>query len=186
MWPWAHVAVGYLILAGAIRAQGRATPGEIGAIAVASGAVLPDVIDKPLAWWVAVLPHGRTLGHSLLIGGIALAGGWYLVRTSAHRQAFGALAVGYLAHLAGDAYQPAISGHWEALKFLAWPLASPPEAGEVTGVIAHVLRLELTPSFLLELVITSIAFGLWWTHGRPGVATVKTVGNSLIRKLVKR
>lgn len=34
---------------------------------------LPDLIDKPLAWSVGILPTGRSLAHSLLTASLVLA-----------------------------------------------------------------------------------------------------------------
>lgn len=169
MWPWAHAAVAYLVLAGVRRYRERGPPTPIGAIAVGLGALVPDLIDKPLAWRLDVLPYGRTLAHSLLLAGAALFVVGLLARRYGHWTAFAPFALGYLVHLATDAYQPVLVGDWESLFFLAWPLSAPPETTETTSVIAHLVQLEPTPFFLFEVLITVLAIALWWSHDRPGL-----------------
>jgi hypothetical protein len=41
------------------------TAGGLAAALVAVAALLPDLVDKPLSWWLDVLPAGTSLAHSL-------------------------------------------------------------------------------------------------------------------------
>ena len=65
MWPWGHLAVGYLVYSGLSRWRFGRLPGSVATLAVALGTQLPDLVDKPLAWTVNVLASGRSLAHSL-------------------------------------------------------------------------------------------------------------------------
>lgn len=173
MWPWAHVAAAYLLLSGLIWVRSRRHPTGAAAIAVGLGALLPDLIDKPLAWRLAVLPYGRTLAHSLLIAGAALVVAWVVARRYDRRRVYAAFALGYLVHLAGDGYQAVLNGNWADLFFLVWPLAAAPESGEIVGVVPQLLAIEPTPFFLIEVAITTGGVVLWWYQGRPGVSTMR-------------
>ena len=72
MWPWGHVALGYLFYSLYVHWRHDRPPSAPAAIAVGVGTLLPDVIDKPLAWWAAVLPNGRSLAHSAVVMGLVL------------------------------------------------------------------------------------------------------------------
>ena len=181
MWPWAHVAAAYLLLSGVLWLRSRRQPTGVEALAVGFGALLPDLIDKPLAWRLDVLPYGRTLAHSLLLAGAALVVVGLVARRYGHLTAYSAFAIGYLAHLAGDGYQPFLLGEWGDLFFLAWPLAAVPETNEVTSVLAQLQRLEPEPFFLFGVAVTVAGMALWWSHGRPGISTVRAwLGNPTV------
>jgi hypothetical protein len=62
------------------------------------GALAPDLIDKPLAWVLHVIPGGRYLGHSLAAAVVVSSA----VGSLRGRRAGVGFAVGYLAHLVGD------------------------------------------------------------------------------------
>jgi len=61
MWPWEHLAFAYVLVSGYYRLAWRSRPTDAAAIVIAVGAVLPDLIDKPLAWGSACFPRaGRS------------------------------------------------------------------------------------------------------------------------------
>jgi hypothetical protein len=49
MWPWGHLAVGYLLSAGAAYLRDHSSPRGLAVVALAAGTQLPDLLDKPLA-----------------------------------------------------------------------------------------------------------------------------------------
>ena len=90
MLPTAHIASALLIqrLAG-IDADAPAT---------VVGSLLPDAIDKTLAWVLRVAPSGRHIGHTPLAGAlISLA-----ASTIAGRQRGASVGVAYGVHLVAD------------------------------------------------------------------------------------
>lgn len=172
MWPWGHAAIGYLLYTGYVHGRGQGQPHGPAVILLALGTQFPDLVDKPLAWYVPVLPSGRSLGHSLLIGGLVVGA----VIAFAHRRdrtdlgyAFG---IGYLSHPLVDAFHPFIQGDWAFLSFLAWPLLPTPDYQGPTSILVRLTQLEPTPMFLFELLLTAIAIGFWFHHGRPGLETL--------------
>lgn len=68
------------------------------------GSLAPDLIDKPLAWVLHVIPGSRYLAHTLAAALLLSA----LVGVLLGRRTAAGFAVGYLGHLAGD---QAFGGH---------------------------------------------------------------------------
>lgn len=169
MWPWAHLATAYLLFAAVVWYRGGHRPTGAASIALALGALAPDLIDKPLAWYVPLLPNGRAAAHSLLIGGVVVA----LIAMVGRRSLAGAgpFSVGYLAHLLGDALQPVVSGNLQDLSFLLWPMLSTPMSYE--GAAAVIRAQRLTPFFGFEIVVTIAGVALWSRQGRPGVGLLR-------------
>jgi hypothetical protein len=97
MWPWEHVVVGYLAYSAVSHAVAGRAPSGRAAIAVAFAALLPDLVDKPLAWGLGVLPSGRSFAHSLVVAvptvlGIGGVGG-HARQVQRHRVDPGTMAV---------------------------------------------------------------------------------------------
>jgi hypothetical protein len=98
MWPWGHLAVGYFLYSPFARARFGRPPTDRATLWLAVGTQLPDLVDKPLAWRLGVLPAARTLGHSLLTITVVsmLVYAYFERRDRAHvALAFG---VGYTSH----------------------------------------------------------------------------------------
>lgn len=179
MWPWEHLAFGYLLYSTCCHAWWRAAPGERDAAAVAVATLLPDVVDKPLGWRLAVLPGGRTVSHSLLVAVpvivVVTLLGWYL---HAHRDAV-AFAVGYLSHLAGDVVYPLVVKGERRTEFLLWPVtgsdvgAPVAPVGHLAGLVADFVAFLATPLgalyLVFEVLLLAIALVVWWRDGAPGI-----------------
>ena len=181
MWPWGHVALGYLLYVVYVWTVTRDRPTGMGVIALLVGTQTPDLIDKPLAWYFHVLEYGRSLAHSVLTGGlILLAVVWYL-RRQGHRTAAAAFAVGYLSHLVGDSYTFVLAGTWENLAFLVWPLLPIPNAEtELEGLFAHLARLDASAVYSEGVLLAGGVFLLWLYQGAPGLWTLYGWGWRLV------
>lgn len=182
VWPWEHLALGYLLYSGYRRARGRRPRGGP-VLVLAFATQFPDLVDKPLAWSLGVLPGGTSLAHSALVAVPVLV----VVAALAARlgvPAVGpAFAIGYLSHLLGDVLYPALTGGGLGGRFLLWPLVSAP-AGDYSGVLVEFLQLWgdylaflLTPAgvtyLLFEVAFLSAALVVWVLDGRPGPGTVR-------------
>lgn len=135
---------------------------------MASG--FPDLVDKPLAWYLGVLPSGRSLAHSAFVI-VALAIGIALLGRRSGRGEYGvAFAVGGLSHSVLDIlsllWDPATSA-----ASLFWPLFSVP----IPSVLAAYQSTLWTAYFLSEAVFAVLAVVLWSRDGAPGLALVRAI-----------
>lgn len=166
MWPWGHLAVGYLLYS---YVQKHTVLKDKPVLALLLGTQFPDIVDKPLAWTFTVLPTGRTLGHSLLITGILVFIVYrFTVPGSRQRELLGVFGLGYLSHLAADALLPIIEWELQYLSFLIWPLVQSPTYETAPSFSAHLASIELTPFFIAQLVLAGMALRRWLKDGMPG------------------
>ncbi|MFC3959206.1 metal-dependent hydrolase [Halovivax cerinus] len=173
MWPLGHAAVAYLCYALSIRTRSIDSPAALPVVAVLVGSQVPDLIDKPLSWYLLMLPTGRSLGHSFLFLAPLAIGVWLLARRYGRREAGFAFAIGAFAHPIVDV----IPGLWResSAGMLLWPITPvyPYEEGPPT--IAELLAGSTSdPYFLLEFVLAAVALVVWHRHGRPGVDAIRT------------
>jgi hypothetical protein len=179
MWPWEHLAVGYLCYSLLVRARGE-RPGGREALAVAVGSQFPDLVDKPLGWVVGVTSTtGLTPTHSLFVAVplsalVVLVGRWQ----GAGRVGL-AFAVGYLSHLSADALYPVLLGEGLFTWFLFWPLTPVPTHGTAPPLATVRSLAETFVTFLGtprgtlyvlgELALLAGAVLLWLRDGVPGL-----------------
>ncbi|WP_255169603.1 metal-dependent hydrolase [Natrononativus amylolyticus] len=170
MQPVVHLAVGYLCYAAYSRWRRGKPPGEAPALAAIAGAALPDLLDQSL-YHGGLTPVGRTIGHSLLFAVPVIAVVW-LVASGRNRRLLGpAFAIGYLSHLATDVPWHVLSGDYDELGFLLWPITHMPEYSGVK-TLGHVGGLEVT-TLWLEAPILVAGIALWWHDGRPGTEAIR-------------
>jgi hypothetical protein len=180
MWPWEHLAFGYVLFSLSLRVGGRRLPGDLAVVALVVGTQLSDLIDKPGAWLFGVLPSGVSLGHSLLfvvpvaVGGLLL--GWRL----GYRQAGWGFAVGLLSHPAGDALWYVVLG--SDVPPLLWPLVpvsvdDGPFVGRIVELWLRFLELLATPQGAVyvgvELAFLLGTLALWRHDGYPGLELLR-------------
>lgn len=181
MWPWGHAAVGYLLYAGYRRVRGEfpekgaATTAvtDTQVLALGIGTQFPDLIDKPLAWQFSVLPNGRSAGHSLVVFALLAVAAWLILKRASQRGPLGAFGLGYLSHLGADGLYPALSGSFSELRYLGYPIVSPPEYAPIEGgFLANLFALEFGATGYFELGIALIAILVWYSDGMPGLRAV--------------
>ncbi|MFW5939462.1 MAG: metal-dependent hydrolase [Halolamina sp.] len=165
MWPWDHAAVAYLLLSAYSRsAWGRPPTRGLAAVGVFA-ALLPDLIDKPLSWWLAVLPSGRSLGHSVLVAVPLAMVVLALGATAGRRHVAAAFVLGHLSHLAGDVAYPLFVDGELRLGFLFWPVVTADSEGAGGGLpylgelIGEFLAVLATPGGVLYLVVDAVLLG---------------------------
>lgn len=173
MWPWGHLAVGYLSYTLFSRVGIGRSPTASTTLAVAVGTQFPDLIDKPLAWTFGILASGRSLAHSLLIASAVIV----LVSLVSRRQKRSSLAIafgiGYLSHLVADAVLPLARGEYQFITFLGWPITRPPLDSEKMSFISQFMSMEFTPFFILQLVLVGVAAIVWWYDDAPGLQRLR-------------
>jgi len=186
MWPWGHLAVGYFLYSPFARARFGRPPTDRATLWLAVGTQLPDLVDKPLAWRLGVLPAARTLGHSLLTITVVsmLVYAYFERRDRAHvALAFG---VGYVTHPLVDGLFPLLNGQYQYAAYLLWPLfglSGLPayDIGSLAGIVlveplelllggAEPIDFDIAVSGLLEITVVVLAGRMWHHDGVPGVA----------------
>jgi membrane-bound metal-dependent hydrolase YbcI (DUF457 family) len=180
MWPWGHLAAGYLIYSAYARLRTGGAPADLPALVAVFATQIPDLVDKPLAWSLSILPSGRSLTHSLVTVGPALAVAWLLATKRDARPLGTALAIGVLSHLFTDALYPLLGLDFEFLTFLGWPLLPIPPYEVDSSFAAHFALIDLSPSLVFELLLVAIASVVWHCDGNPGLATVRAWSGQLL------
>lgn len=170
MWPIGHASVAYLLYALSTRSRFDGSPGHGATMVVGFAALLPDLIDKPLAWELGLLPGGRTLAHSLFVLVPLSVAVYGLTRRRGVEESGVAFAIGAISHTFLDAL-PVLwdsTTPWEAL---FWPLLSPGGvSGEGAPSILGLLRSSLgQPYFLSEFAFFAVALLVWRADGYPGL-----------------
>lgn len=179
MWPWEHVAVGYVLISTYHHARFRAPPGDAVAIVAVLGAALPDLVDKPLSWSLGLFPSGYSIAHSafvaslliLLVAGLGYRYGRPEVAT--------AFALGYGSHLVGDVLFPALQGGRLAFERVLWPVVTLPPYDRQLDLVSrtllylhrHVARTlsgGIGPGLVLEVSLVLFVLLLWFYDGFPG------------------
>lgn len=159
-----HVAIAYLLYAGATRLRLDRTPSRGPTLVLLLGSLFPDLVDKPLAWYLGVLPTGRTLAHSLLVL-VPLSLVVYGVSRHVGRAEYGfAFGLGALSHALVDAL-PVLWSDEATAEFLLWPLIPVEPYGTGSPTVLGLLQDSLTdPYFVSEFVLLAIALVLWNGH----------------------
>jgi hypothetical protein len=184
VWPWEHVAVGYLVLSVLARGWTDEPPTGVSTLWLVVGSVFPDLVDKPLAWSLGVLPSGTSVAHSVFVAVPVVAVTLLLARRAGHTAAAVGFGVGYLVHLPADAVYPAVVGGSVAPGVFLWPLvegdAGPPvgllsETGRLLAVLGN--NLTDTAGLLYAVAALLVVGGavlLWWVDGAPGVGRLRS------------
>ena len=176
MYPWTHLAGGYLVVSLLWRLRGHRVDGAV-ALAAAVGTQFPDLVDKPLAWGVGVLPAGRSLTHSLFTATAVSVGVLYVAARYDRPSTGRAFVVGYGSHLVGDVIPKLPAGDFDSLTFLLWPLLPLPAYDGAGPVVANLADSSATPVASLLASPARLAFGVvvvavWAADGFPGMAGI--------------
>lgn len=179
MWPWEHLAVGYLAYSALVHLLARRRPAGDAVVALAVATQFPDLIDKPLAWSLDVLPSGASLAHSLAFALPVTLVAVALAARAGRRRVGAAFAVGYLLHLPADVLYPVLLGDGPKTAFLLWPFVPAPPS-DVAGFLPHFE--ELVATFVAhlatprgtvylagELALVGAALALYAYDGAPGL-----------------
>lgn len=169
MLPWGHAAVGYLAYSGLAQLRGRLPLDGWAVVALGFGTQFPDLVDKPLAWSLAILPAGRSLAHSALSLTLVAAIALYVARRRGRERTAWAFLTGYASHLAADAIAPLSRGDVHGVSYVLYPLLPVPEPDRDYSFIEFFLSLQLTPLIGLGLVLSVLAVGQWYRDGQPGL-----------------
>lgn len=193
MWPWEHLAVAYICYSALTRVLTGSPPDWRETLVLAFGTLFPDLIDKPLAWEIGLLPTGTSLAHSLFIAIPVSAFAVILGRRRGIPHLGIAFAVGYLLHLPGDMVYPVLYGGGLWIEFLFWPLI-PTQPGNITSfiyefnhLITRTIRYMSSPAgkmyIAFEIVLLVSAATVWYADGMP-VADIVRITIARVRTQV--
>lgn len=180
MWPWEHVLFAYVFYSLFVRLVYAETPTDGPAAALAFGSLLPDLVDKTLAWQFAIVDSGYTIGHSAPVaipGSIAI---YAIARNRGVSRPGLAFGFGYLLHLVGDVLPTSLVRGELYVQHVLWPIGSHEPTsihdGLLDGIrhylfayVDQIFALDPTPVLVLQL--GSVLFGsvIWVLDGAPGV-----------------
>ena len=126
---------------------------------LAFGAILPDLVDKPLGW--AFYDTGRVFAHSLLFAVAVLAVVMFVTsRGTARRKAWLGIPIGSLLHLFLDLRFTEPEGFWWPFLGLDFPGSDDPLADRIVDTLTD------------PWVIAGEIVGLWylvWLYRRAGL-----------------
>ncbi|QUO46872.1 MULTISPECIES: metal-dependent hydrolase [Halorubrum] len=178
MWPWGHLAVGYVAFSAFLRLGLGERPSDRGVIVLAVATQLPDLVDKPLAWQFGLLSNGIGAAHSLLVGVPAAVALGLFLRSKGYTEFGVAVAVGHASHVLGDLLFAALFSRPPVLPAFLWPVYSTP-AAPAPGLGAKTWQLLLDSRallggatgrsyFLIEALLLCGTVALWFLDGKPG------------------
>lgn len=168
MWPWGHLGVGYVLWSVWCRGRDRAPPTTTEFWLVVLGTQLPDLVDKPLAWTLGVLPSGRSLAHSLLTAAVVVAVVTRLGRRYDRERLASCFSLAFVSHPVADALVLVLGGRTEYLGFLLWPATATPysmDGRSLTDALGRLLHVDVVSPYVLPVVGFVL---LWLADGRPG------------------
>ncbi|MFC4543866.1 metal-dependent hydrolase [Halosolutus amylolyticus] len=170
MWPWGHLAVAYLLYTASTRFRFDRPPRAWPLLALAVGTQFPDLVDKPLAWSVGILPGGRTFTHSLLVAALFVPAITAVAIHLDRREVGVAFALGYVTHLFTDVPPSVFAGDLAGVAYLAWPLVDQPPEDPVGGLLDAILHYyAMGPYEVFQLGLFVVAALVWYRDGRPGL-----------------
>ena len=181
MMPWEHLLFGYVTYSLLVRVFTQGRPATAGVAGVVCGSLLPDLVDKPLAWQFGFFGSGYGIGHSLFTATAVCSLVLYVgYRRDSNALSTG-LSVGYLVHLPGDLATAVLSSEPIPYGRVLWPLVSLGDGydsdfrGELTENLEDYSRwigdqlATGTPDgyFAGLLCVAGVALLLWVDDGLP-------------------
>ena len=183
MWPWGHLAVGYLVYTTFTHVWYHRPPEERATVALAVATQLPDIIDKPLSWTLHLLPHGRSLAHSLFTATFLIVAFRFIL--GRHRlPIWRAFSIGYISHLFADTIEPILAGEYTALRFLVWPVIPAIEYESYPSFTGHLFSIELSSYVVVQFGFAALLLWVWVYDSKPGLTTALQFPRLAYQKLV--
>jgi hypothetical protein len=180
MFPWEHLAVGYVFYSVGVRVLDARPPDWVAAAAVLLGSQFPDLVDKPASWLFDVFPTGVSVAHSVFVAVPVAVAVAVFARQLGRTDAGLAFGTSYLLHLPADAlYGAILRGRPSEFSVFLWPVDSK-ETHAPGGFLVNVEHyLSRYPEFFtnadalrflgFELLLLGLALALWVLDGTPGL-----------------
>ena len=191
MFPWGHVAVGYLCYSLSSHLRGR-TPDGVSTVALVVGTQFPDLVDKPLSWSLDVLPAG-VLAHTVFFALPFVVLTLFLAHRFSRTELAVAFSVGYLSHLPADMLPSVVFSDDPSYWFMFWPVVARPGVdvsdpivgpGAGAGLLTNAayyfegyLQALTGPRGLAYVAVAGAVLSLWFYDGHPGTGIIGRVVN---------
>jgi hypothetical protein len=183
MWPWEHILFAYVFYSLYVNLWRRESPDDWPVVALAFGSVLPDIVDKPLAWQFDLVSTGYGIAHSVFVVIPVFLFVYALRKRDGVGPVGAAFGFGYLLHLVGDVLPRSLSRGYLYLRPVLWPVWTHQPANDhgslVEGVrlllseyVLGLIALEMTPVRALQIGSIVLGATLWLYDGRPGLRFV--------------
>lgn len=184
MWPWGHLAFGYLLYSLASRTVLDEPPVGGPTLLLAVATQLPDLVDKPLSWTFKVFETGYGAGHSVFVAVPVVAAVAAFAHRTDHERYGLAFCVGYASHLAADVILSSALSREPAFDQVLWPVVEfsgyAVDRGFVgrfteyfVAFVADILSGDATFYLALYLVLFTTVFTLWLYDGLPVASELK-------------
>lgn len=183
MWPWDHLAFGYPLFQVLRALKPRPQLDDHTFFVLAIGTQLPDVIDKPLALSVGLLPSGLSLGHSFVFLAILTPLAVSISNRFGRPELAGALITGVASHLIGDVLFALLIGSPRPYQFIFWPVIPTvtetsvglgPTIGERwSKYIKYLSTSRGTVYLFMNLTFNAMVLAVWIVNGTPGMMAVR-------------
>ena len=185
MWPWGHLAVGYIVFTVWSRLITRNPPSGRTTLVLALATQLPDLVDKSLQFTLH-LYEGRAIAHSLLVMIPFCVGAVLVARQYGQQQSATALTIGVITHLFGDSWRAILTNNVQSeAAYLLWPVLPAPSyavdapADHVDRLIAALTEAQgesltdiVGSSMGVQLLLLLLFSVIWLVDGSPGFRTV--------------
>lgn len=185
MWPWGHLAFGYVLYSLYTHIWNRKAPSGRLVVVLAFSTQLPDLVDKPLSWTFGIFPSGYSIAHSIFVATpviIGFLGAMWYINRSEIGMAFG---IGYGSHLLSDLLV-AIFTSGATVGRVLWPLITQPAYDQNLSLSQRlvyylvrypisILQGENLGIFFLQSTFVFIAVGLWLYDGAPGYNEIRRI-----------
>ncbi|WP_336328813.1 metal-dependent hydrolase [Halovenus sp. HT40] len=115
--------------------------------------LFPDLVDKPLAWTLGVIPSGRMFAHSLVVASVIIV--CVMIVTYQNQQSkYGVVFTwGYVSHLIGDFYHVFSKGlDYYYFPNMLWPIMEPSPARN-PGFAGKIPELGISTIIFVILVL---------------------------------
>lgn len=166
MWPWEHLLFGALVYYGYRRVRKLGVSRVVVGLSLTLGTQFPDLVDKPLAWYIGVLPNGRSLAHSIFTFFLVAVLLGRLGRRFDEKEVTTAFLVGYITHIVGDIIPPLLDGELYYATFFLWPAVPAIDYGVELKLLARLRQLDPSPALFTELAIVLIVVLIWYRRAR--------------------
>lgn len=122
MMPWEHAIIGYIGFSVLLRFGSKRPPTGAETAVVLFASLLPDLVDKPLAWQFNLFPSGHAIGHSIFVALPVVAAALFVAHRRNSPRTGAAFGAGYLLHLPADVVPQTVRSGELLVDRVLWPL----------------------------------------------------------------